>query len=96
MDFKFNTFKHPMFKRSGDGKGKWYVHNPQDKKKLDIIEKGSGGGRECHHHHHKCGRTGKAWEYASRKAGVTGEIRNDSIFRIKGKPAQRNSGNKSN
>ena len=39
MDFKFNTFKHPMFKRSGDGKGKWYVHNPQDKKKLDIIDK---------------------------------------------------------
>ena len=28
-----------MFKRSGDGKGKWYVHNPQDKKKLDIIDK---------------------------------------------------------
>ena len=39
MDFKFNTFKHPMFKRSGDGKGKWYVHNPQEKKKLDIMDR---------------------------------------------------------
>lgn len=39
MDFKFNTFKHPMFKRSGNGRGKWYVHNSQGKKKLDIIDK---------------------------------------------------------
>ena len=39
IDFKFNTFKHPMFKRSGDGEGKWYVHNPQDRKKLDIIDR---------------------------------------------------------
>lgn len=39
IDFKFNTFKHPMFKRSGDGEGKWYIHNPQNKKKLDIIDK---------------------------------------------------------
>ena len=39
IDFKFNTFKHPMFKRSGDGEGKWYTHNPQNKKKLDIIDK---------------------------------------------------------
>ena len=28
-----------MFKRSGDGEGKWYVHNPQDRKKLDIIDR---------------------------------------------------------
>lgn len=39
IDFKFNIFKHPMFKRSGDGEGKWYTHNPQHKKKLDIIDK---------------------------------------------------------
>ena len=39
IDFKFNTFKHPMFKRSGDGGGKWYVHNPRKKSGLDIINK---------------------------------------------------------
>lgn len=39
IDFKFNTFKHPMFKRSGDGEGKWYTHSPQDRKKLDIIDR---------------------------------------------------------
>ena len=39
IDFKFNTFKHPMFKRSGDGEGKWYVHNPRKKSGMDIIEK---------------------------------------------------------
>ena len=39
IDFKFNTFKHPMFKRSGDGEGKWYTHDPQNKKRLDIIDK---------------------------------------------------------
>lgn len=39
IDFKFNTFKHPMFKRSGDGEGKCYTHQPQDKKKLDIIDR---------------------------------------------------------
>ncbi len=39
IDFKFNTFKHPMFKRSGDGEGKWYVHNPRKKSGMDIIDK---------------------------------------------------------
>ena len=39
IDFKFNTFKHPMFKRSGDGGGKWYVHNPRKKSGMDIIDK---------------------------------------------------------
>ena len=39
IDFKFNTFKHPMFKRSGDGEGKWYVHNPRKKSGIDIIDK---------------------------------------------------------
>jgi len=39
MDFKFNTFKHPMFKKSGDGEGKWYVHHPEKKKGMDIIDK---------------------------------------------------------
>lgn len=39
IDFKFNTFKHPMFQKSGDGKGKWYVHNPQKKKGMDIMDK---------------------------------------------------------
>lgn len=39
IDFKFNTFKHPMFKRSGDGEGKWYVHHPEKKKSVDIIDK---------------------------------------------------------
>lgn len=39
IDFKFNTFKHPMFKRSGDGEGKWYVHNPRKKGGMDIIDK---------------------------------------------------------
>ena len=39
IDFKFNTFKHPMFKRSGDGEGKWYTHQPGKKKGMDIIDK---------------------------------------------------------
>jgi len=39
IDFKFNTFKHPMFKRSGDGEGKWYIHHPERKKGIDIIDK---------------------------------------------------------
>lgn len=39
IDFKFNTFGYPMFKKSGDGEGKWYVHNPQKKKGMDIIDK---------------------------------------------------------
>ena len=39
IDFKFNTFKHPMFKRSGDGEGKWYIHHPEKKKTVDIIDK---------------------------------------------------------
>ena len=39
IDFKFNTFKHPMFKRSGDGEGKWYVHNPRKKSGMYIIDK---------------------------------------------------------
>ena len=39
VDFKFNTFKHPMFKRSGDGEGKWYIHHPERKKGIDIIDK---------------------------------------------------------
>ena len=38
IDFKFNTFKHPMFKRSGDGEGKWYIHHPKQKKKIDVID----------------------------------------------------------
>lgn len=39
IDFKFNTFKHPMFKKSGDGGGKWYVHNPRMKSGMDIIDR---------------------------------------------------------
>ncbi|MBD5486368.1 MAG: hypothetical protein HDR18_12745 [Lachnospiraceae bacterium] len=39
IDFKFNTFKHPMFKRSGDGEGKWYIHHPEKKKNIDVIDK---------------------------------------------------------
>lgn len=39
IDFKFNTFKHPMFIKSGDGGGKWYVHNPRKKSSMDIIDK---------------------------------------------------------
>ena len=39
IDFKFNTFKHPMFKRSGDGEGKWYVHNPWKKSGMGIIDR---------------------------------------------------------
>ena len=39
IDFKFNTFKHPMFKRSGDGEEKWYIHHPEKKKTVDIIDK---------------------------------------------------------
>ena len=39
IDFKFNTFKHPMFKRSGDGGGKWYIHHPEQKKSIDVIDK---------------------------------------------------------
>ena len=39
IDFKYNTFKHPMFKRSGDGEGKWYIHHPERKKGIDIIDK---------------------------------------------------------
>lgn len=27
-----------MFKRSGDGGGKWYVHNPRKKSGMDIID----------------------------------------------------------
>ena len=29
----------PMFKRSGDGEGKWYIHHPERKKGIDIIDK---------------------------------------------------------
>lgn len=43
IDFKFNTFKHPMFKRSGDGEGKWYTHHPEKKKTVDIIDKETAG-----------------------------------------------------
>ena len=39
IDFKFNTFKHPMFKKSGDGGGKWYIHHPEKKKTVDIIDR---------------------------------------------------------
>ena len=39
IDNKFNTFRHPMFKKSGDGEGKWYTHNPEKKKGIDIIDR---------------------------------------------------------
>ena len=28
-----------MFKKSGDGGGKWYIHHPEKKKTVDIIDR---------------------------------------------------------
>lgn len=41
VDNKFNTFKHPLFPQSGDGGGKWYIHDPKKKEAINIMTKES-------------------------------------------------------